>query len=108
MLCHGSERLPSCRSTSPSSISTFPDIAPALFFAPGQELEKYGDCDNCTCVVEFENGSSCTIGMSRTSIHGHEAFTEIYGTEGKFVINSNPTLNRMQIMDQHGVRTEST
>jgi myo-inositol 2-dehydrogenase/D-chiro-inositol 1-dehydrogenase len=51
------------------------------------ELEKSGDADNALAVVEFENNTSCTFHLSRTAIHGHECQTEIYGQDGKFIVN---------------------
>jgi len=72
------------------------------------ELAASGDCDNGLAVVEFENGTQCTFHLSRTALHGHDCFTEIFGTEGKFVVNGNPSMNRLEIRDSHGVRTLST
>lgn len=72
------------------------------------ELEELGDCDNALGTIEFANGTACTFHLSRTANHGHDCFTEIFGTEGKLVVNGNPTINRVEIRDQHGVRTTST
>lgn len=71
------------------------------------ELEKTQDADNAVAVVEFTNGAVCNFHLSRTSLHGHECYTEIYGSTGKAVVNGNPSLNRVEIRDQYGVRTES-
>lgn len=72
------------------------------------ELEKTGDCDNGMGIVEFENGTRAMIHLSRTAVHGHDCFSELFGTEGKVVVNGNPQLNKLEIRDQHGVRTLST
>ncbi|KIR26189.1 transposase subfamily [Cryptococcus deuterogattii 99/473] len=76
------------------------------------ELTQYGDCDNAICVVEYENGTKCTFHLSRTAIHGHDCFCEVFGTDSKLVINGvspfNPNMNRVEIRDIHGVRMEST
>ncbi|WWC69050.1 uncharacterized protein I206_102986 [Kwoniella pini CBS 10737] len=72
------------------------------------ELAKYNDVDNGVGVVEFENGGILVIHCSRTMKHGHDCFTEVFGTEGKVIVNGNPQLNRVEIRDQYGVRTEST
>ncbi|AFR94584.1 transposase subfamily [Cryptococcus neoformans C23] len=72
------------------------------------ELTQYGDCDNAICVVEYENGAKCNFHLSRTAIHGHDCFCEVFGTDSKLVINGNPNMNRVEIRDIHGVRMEST
>ncbi|WWC60052.1 uncharacterized protein I303_102615 [Kwoniella dejecticola CBS 10117] len=72
------------------------------------ELEKDNDVDNGVGVVEFENGGILVVHCSRTMKHGHDCFTEVFGTEGKAIVNGNPQLNRVEIRDQYGVRTEST
>ncbi|KAE8540569.1 hypothetical protein D1P53_003520 [Cryptococcus gattii VGV] len=71
------------------------------------ELAELGDCDNALGVIEFENGSKMDIHLSRTSIHGHDVVCEVFGTKGKFVINAVPNISRVEIRDEHGVRTES-
>lgn len=72
------------------------------------ELANDGDCDNALGIIEFANGSSVSIHLSRTAMHGHDCFTEVFGTEAKLIINNNPQLNRLEIRDEHGVRAEST
>ncbi|KAK6907001.1 hypothetical protein I203_100990 [Kwoniella mangroviensis CBS 8507] len=72
------------------------------------ELAKYDDVDNGVGVVEFENGKILVVHVNRTMNHGHDCFTEVFGKEGKVVVNGNPQLNRVEIRDTHGVRTEST
>jgi myo-inositol 2-dehydrogenase/D-chiro-inositol 1-dehydrogenase len=72
------------------------------------ELAESEDCDNANCIVEFENGTQCTFHLSRTALHGHDCFCEVFGTESKLVINGNPNMTRVEIRDEHGVRMEST
>ncbi|WWC61259.1 uncharacterized protein I303_103840 [Kwoniella dejecticola CBS 10117] len=72
------------------------------------ELANDGDCDNGLAVVDFENGTKCTFHLSRTATHGHDCFCEVFGTDGKIIVNGNPTMSRVEIRDSHGVRTEST
>lgn len=72
------------------------------------ELEELGDVDNSLSIVEFENGTMCTFHLSRTAMHGHECYCEVQGTKAKFVINQNPRQNRLEIMDEYGVRALST
>lgn len=96
----------------PKSLSN-PKKQVTRVYATGQnvrhpELSNDGDCDNALAVVEYENGTQCTFHLSRTAMHGHDCFAEIFGTEGKVIVNGNPQINRVEIRDQHGVRTEST
>jgi myo-inositol 2-dehydrogenase/D-chiro-inositol 1-dehydrogenase len=52
------------------------------------ELANDGDADNALAFIEFEDGKSITFHVSRTAMHGHEVSCEIYGTEGKLVVNN--------------------
>jgi len=61
-------------------------------FATGQntrhpELAERGDCDNGLGTVEFTNGKILTFHLSRTSMHGHDCFAEIFAENGKMIIN---------------------
>jgi myo-inositol 2-dehydrogenase/D-chiro-inositol 1-dehydrogenase len=61
-------------------------------FATGQntrhpELKERGDCDNAIGTVEYTNGKILTFHLSRTSMHGHDCFAEIFGEEGKIAVN---------------------
>lgn len=72
------------------------------------ELVQDNDVDNAVGFVEFENGKMLVLHLSRTSMHGHDCFAEVFGTDGKVIVNGNPQLNRVEIRDVHGVRSEST
>ncbi|WRT66044.1 uncharacterized protein IL334_002996 [Kwoniella shivajii] len=72
------------------------------------ELAESGDADNALAIVEYESGKSFTFHLSRTAIHGHDCACEVLGEEAKLIINQNPRLNRLEVADQHGVRTLST
>ncbi|WVW83255.1 hypothetical protein I302_105274 [Kwoniella bestiolae CBS 10118] len=72
------------------------------------ELSRLDDVDNGIGIVEFENDTILVVHANRTMSHGHDCFTEVFGTESKVIVNGNPTLNRIEIRDSHGVRTEST
>ncbi|WWC87436.1 uncharacterized protein L201_002325 [Kwoniella dendrophila CBS 6074] len=72
------------------------------------ELSKDNDVDNGIGIVEFENDTILVVHCNRTMKHGHDCFTEVFGTESKVIVNGNPQLNRVEIRDIHGVRTEST
>jgi myo-inositol 2-dehydrogenase / D-chiro-inositol 1-dehydrogenase len=71
-------------------------------------LADCGDVDNGIAVCEFEGGAMATIYASRTMAHGHESTTEIIGTEGRIVVGRDALMNRVEIADKHGIRTEST
>ncbi|WVF66965.1 hypothetical protein IAT40_001708 [Kwoniella sp. CBS 6097] len=72
------------------------------------ELERDGDVDNGIGIVELVNGGTLVVHANRTMMHGHDCFTEVFGTKSKVVVNGNPQLNRVEIRDAYGVRTEST
>ncbi|KAJ0281518.1 hypothetical protein CBS470a_008267 [Colletotrichum nupharicola] len=72
------------------------------------ELARFGDADNAWGLVEFANGKILHTRLSRTITNGFEAATRVCGTKGHSVINGNSTLNRVEIRDEHGVRTAST
>ncbi|ODO04945.1 hypothetical protein I350_05556 [Cryptococcus amylolentus CBS 6273] len=50
------------------------------------ELADQGDCDNALAIIEYDNGSSCTLHLSRTGMAGYESRVEVYGKGGKQVI----------------------
>ncbi|KAI8276300.1 putative oxidoreductase YrbE [Colletotrichum sp. SAR11_57] len=72
------------------------------------ELARFGDADNAWGLVEFANGKILHTRLSRTITNGFEAATRVCGTKGHSIINGNSTLNRVEIRDEHGVRTAST
>ena len=72
------------------------------------DLAKYGDCDNGWGLVEFANGKVLTTHLGRTLTNGFEGMTRVCGTKGHTVINNNSTINRVEIRDEHGVRTPTT
>ena len=43
-----------------------------------------------------------TIYASRTMAHGHEAATEVVGTNGRLVVGRDGRLNHVEIADAHG------
>jgi myo-inositol 2-dehydrogenase / D-chiro-inositol 1-dehydrogenase len=69
-------------------------------------LKPIGDVDNGVAVVEFEGGGLACLYASRTMAHGHATHTEIIGTAGSLTVGLNPRLNRVEILDGHGVRNE--
>jgi myo-inositol 2-dehydrogenase / D-chiro-inositol 1-dehydrogenase len=86
---------------------------PLRVFAAGtiaihEGLRAFGDVDNGVATCEFEGGKLACFYASRTMAHGHETSTEVFGTQGRLAIGSNPRLNRVDISDAHGVRNECT
>ena len=71
-------------------------------------LAACGDVDNAVATIEFEGGQLATLYASRTMAHGHETATEIVGTAGRLTVGRNPSLDRVEIADAHGVRNECT
>ncbi|GFZ43076.1 hypothetical protein JCM24511_00794 [Saitozyma sp. JCM 24511] len=72
------------------------------------ELAASGDADNALGFVEYADGKSFTFHLSRTAMHGHDCACEVLGSEAKLLVNQNPRMNRLDVADQHGVRTLST
>jgi myo-inositol 2-dehydrogenase/D-chiro-inositol 1-dehydrogenase len=62
-------------------------------FALGQnvrhpELSNDGDADNALAIVEFASGKILHFHCSRTTMHGHDCVAEVFGTEGRAVVNA--------------------
>lgn len=90
-----------------------PDSRPSKCYAIGynalhKELSQYGDADTAVGTVQLNDGRSFTIQLGRTALHGHECSMQLFGTKGWLTVNQNPSIDRTQILDKHGVRTEST
>jgi myo-inositol 2-dehydrogenase/D-chiro-inositol 1-dehydrogenase len=86
---------------------------PTRVFAAGtiaihEGLREFGDVDNGVATCQFADGKIACFYASRTMAHGHETSTEIVGTAGRLTIGQNPRINRVEISDEWGVRTEST
>ncbi len=71
-------------------------------------LAACDDVDNAVATIEFEGGQIATLYASRTMAHGHETTAEIVGTAGRLTIGRNPSLDRVEIADAHGMRNECT
>ncbi|WVQ77384.1 hypothetical protein IAR50_007069 [Cryptococcus sp. DSM 104548] len=66
-------------------------IKPIRVFASGlitahPELEEEGDCDNAFSIIEYNNGSVCTLHNSRTGLQGFESHVEVFGGGGKALV----------------------
>ncbi|RSH87060.1 hypothetical protein EHS25_003549 [Saitozyma podzolica] len=71
------------------------------------ELKEQDDCDNALGIVEFANGATCTLHLSRTGMNGYESTVEVYGLEQKLTVET-PDRSRVKVADGHGRRFEST
>jgi myo-inositol 2-dehydrogenase/D-chiro-inositol 1-dehydrogenase len=71
-------------------------------------LREFGDVDNGVAICEFEGGQLAMFYASRTMAHGNDTGSEVIGTAGSMTVGSNPRLNRVEILDAHGVRNECT
>ena len=70
------------------------------------EFGKYGDGDNVSALMQFENNAMAFILAGRTAPHGYNVETEIIGTKSTLRIGSVPQKNLVEIIDQDGVRQE--
>ena len=90
------------------------DSAPKSVSAAGvaavhTELENDGDADNAVGICEFWDGKIAFFFNTRTSAHGYDNQTEVFGTAGKISINLVPRLNRVEFADTDGyVKVEPT
>ncbi|KAJ3542436.1 hypothetical protein NM208_g4096 [Fusarium decemcellulare] len=72
------------------------------------ELEEYGDADNTVGICEYWDGKIAYFYNSRTTAHGYDNATEIFGTAGKLSINLVPRRNAVELCDKDGfVKTEA-
>ncbi|THY50025.1 NAD-binding Rossmann fold oxidoreductase family protein [Aureobasidium pullulans] len=67
-----------------------------------QQLEAIGDADNAVGICEYWDGKIAFFYNSRTSAHGYDNATEIFGTAGKLSINLQPRINSVEICDEDG------
>jgi myo-inositol 2-dehydrogenase/D-chiro-inositol 1-dehydrogenase len=83
------------------------DSIPKSAYAVGmaakyKELEAVGDVDNGIGIVEFWSGRIAYYYESRTSAHGFDNVCELWGTDGKLMVNSTPRKNRVQLCGRDG------
>ncbi|TDZ23966.1 Myo-inositol 2-dehydrogenase [Colletotrichum orbiculare MAFF 240422] len=73
------------------------------------DLQRTGDADNAVGVCEFWDGKIAHFYHSRSSSHGYDNVTEIFGTSGKLTVNATPRKNRVELCDTDGfVKIEPT
>lgn len=70
------------------------------------EYAQYGDGDNVSALMQFENDAMVFILAGRTASHGYNVETEIIGTKATLRIGSVPQKNMVEILDNNGVRKE--
>ena len=68
------------------------------------EFGKYGDGDNVSALMRFKNDGMAFLLAGRTAPHGYNVETEIIGTKATLRVGSVPALNKVEILDQEGVR----
>jgi len=69
-------------------------------------LAKHGDVDNGIGLVEFHGGQIAYFYSSRMSAPGQHDMTEVIGTKGKLVINSNPSTGLLESHVSTGIHRE--
>ncbi|CAG9942084.1 unnamed protein product [Clonostachys rosea f. rosea IK726] len=74
--------------------------------AVSPELRKHNDRDNAVAIIEFYGGKIAQLFCSRMMAAGQEDTTEIFGTEGKIAVNTQPQLNLVNIYESAGIRRE--
>lgn len=71
-----------------------------------EEFAKFQDGDNCSALMQFQNGAMAFFLAGRTAAHGYNVETEIIGTKGTLRIAGIPQKNHVEILDSYGVRRE--
>lgn len=89
----------------------FLDSEPKSIYALGgcfahPEYAQYGDGDNVSALMQFDNDSMAFILAGRTAAHGYNVETEIVGTKATLRIASVPQKNMVELIDNSGVRQE--
>ena len=66
------------------------------------ELAEYDDIDTATSILEFQNGTICTILNSREASYGFDQRIEVFGSKGMLSVSNYPT-NRILDWSSDGV-----
>ncbi|KAJ6107714.1 hypothetical protein N7523_009037 [Penicillium sp. IBT 18751x] len=69
-------------------------------------LRKRHDRDNALGIIEFYGGKMVQLYCSRMMASDQEYCTEIFGTEGKIAIDTQPQLNLVNLYEPGGIRRE--
>lgn len=67
-----------------------------------KEIEAHGDADNGVGICEFWDGKIAFFYNSRTTAHGYDNATEIFGTLGKLSVNLVSRRNALELCDKDG------
>lgn len=70
------------------------------------EYAEYGDGDNVSALMQFDNETMVFILAGRTAPHGYNVETEIIGTKATLRIGSVPQKNMVEILSNNGVFKE--
>ena len=70
-------------------------------------LRAVGDIDNCSILVEFENGVIGQLETSRNCAYGYHMETEVYGSDGCIRIGMVPAKDRVTYLSAAGVAQEA-
>jgi myo-inositol 2-dehydrogenase/D-chiro-inositol 1-dehydrogenase len=70
------------------------------------DLRKHNDRDNAIGMIEFYGGKIAQLYCSRMMAAGQEDTTEIFGTDGKIAVNTQPQLNLVNLYEPTGIRRE--
>lgn len=70
------------------------------------EYAQYGDGDNVSALMQFDNDAMAFILAGRTAAHGYNVETEIIGTKATLRIASVPQKNMVELIDNSGVTQE--
>ena len=68
------------------------------------ELVQDQDADNALALVEFSNGKILHFHCSRTTMHGHDCVAEVFGTEGRAVVNGVSSSRSLFAFHHDGMR----
>lgn len=85
----------------PKSVSA---VGTAAIFT---DLAETGDADNAVGVCEYWGGKIANFFLSRTSKHGYDNETQIWGPDGKVAVNSVPRKNRVELSTTSGVQFDA-
>lgn len=69
------------------------------------EFEAFNDIDNCSVLMQFDNGVMAEVEGSKQGVCGYDVWMEIVGTKGTLLVNSGTTSYVTQ-KDEYGMRNE--
>lgn len=67
------------------------------------EFESFNDIDNCSVLMQFENGVMAEVEGSKHGVCGYDVWMEIVGTKGTLMVNPGTTSFVTQ-KDEYGIR----